>query len=137
MRLTTQVTEFTGFNESPVGGNFILSSNRSFYGYVVAGTSILYNKTQGTSGTVSSLSATRVANDTINAPVLFAPGDLFLVTLATPWTIQNSDGPIVSVDCSLCGYSYPAKELVGGLCKWCRDADGRRASGNTTPLYGT
>ena len=33
----------------------------------------------------------------------------------------NSDGPIIEIQCNLCGFSYPSSELTEGLCRWCVD----------------
>ena len=118
MKHTVTTSELSGTNESPVGGNFIVSSNREFVTRrVVVGISILTNKSNGLSGLVSATTQTR-----IDAPdVHFKPGDFFSVTLETPWTIQNDDGPLVEVECNRCGFSYPIKKLTNGLCSTCID----------------
>jgi len=117
MERTTTITELSGHNESPIGGNFITSSNRDFVNrHVVAGSSELYNMSTGESGTVSAVTSSR-----IDAPVYFKPGDFFRVTLDSDWILQNDDGPVITVECNQCGFSYPRKELVNGLCKTCID----------------
>lgn len=119
MKHTTSISDLSGTNESPVEGDFIVSSNRDFITRrVVAGISILYNKSKGLSGLVSVVTTSRIDA----AGTKFSPGDFFLVTLATPWTIQTDDGPVIEVECNRCGFSYPDKELTNGLCKWCIDA---------------
>ena len=118
MKHTTSVSDLSGTNESPIGGDFIISLSRDFITRrVVVWNSILYNKSKGLSGMVSAVTSTRI--DAVGTQ--FSPGDFFLVTLATPWIIQNSDGPVIEVECNRCGFSYPNKELVNGLCKWCID----------------
>lgn len=122
MKHTVEVSELSGTNESPVEGNFVVSTNRDFVNrHVVVGVSVLYNKFTGKSGVVSAITATQINTANVN----FKPGDLFLVTLSTPWTIQNSDGPVIEVECNRCGFSYPQKELVNGKCKTCRDKSNR------------
>ncbi len=118
MKHTTTVSVLDGMNESPVGGDFIVSSNRDFVTRrVIVGISVLTNKSNGKSGTVTVATATRVDASGTN----FKPGDFFSVTLASPWTVQTVDGPVVEVECNRCGFSYPSKELTLGLCKVCQD----------------
>lgn len=118
MKHTTTISELSGTNESPVGGDFITSTNRDFIiRGVVVGTSILYNKSKGLSGIVSVVTASRI--DATGTK--FSPGDLFLVSLASSWVVQNSDMPVIEVECNRCGFSYPNKELQNGLCKVCID----------------
>jgi hypothetical protein len=117
MRVTRTVTELTGTNESPIGGNFIIDTGRSFVSQnVVSGVSILTNKSTNLSSLVTTVTATR-----LDANVAFKPGDFYSVTLSSAWTVQNSDGPIVDIECKRCGFSYPSWELTGGLCEWCVD----------------
>ncbi len=117
MKHTTTTSILSGTNESPIGGQFIISTNRDFViRNVTVGVSVLTNKTTENSGVVTSVSATQV-----NAPVAFTPGDFFEVTLSTPWTLQTTNGVVIEVECNRCGWSYPSKELVRGLCKTCVD----------------
>jgi hypothetical protein len=118
MKYTITASELFGTNESPVGGNFIVSSNRDFTTRrVVVGISILTNKTKGLSGLVSVVTTNRIDAPEVN----FSPGDFFSVTLESPWTIQTDDGPVLEVECNRCGFSYPVKSLSMGLCKVCID----------------
>ncbi len=118
MKHTTTVNNLDGMNESPVGGDFIVSSNRDFVTRrVIAGISVLTNESNGKCGIVTMATATRVDAVGIN----FKPGDFFSVTLASPWTVQTVDGPVIEVECNRCGFSYPSKELTLGLCKICID----------------
>ncbi len=118
MKHTTTISELSGTNESPIGGNFIISSNRDFITRrVVVGISTLYNKTKNLSGLVTAVTASRIDAGGTN----FKPGDFFLVSLETPWVIQTSDGPVIEVECRRCGFSYPTKELVNDYCSVCRD----------------
>jgi hypothetical protein len=118
MKHTTTISDLSGTNESPVGGDFIISSNRDFViRRVVVGVSTLYNKSKGLSGLVSAVTVSRI--EAIGTK--FESGDFFLVTLASAWTVQTDDGPVIEVECNRCGFSYPSKELSNGLCKWCID----------------
>ena len=117
MRVTTNYLDLSGTNESPQPGNFIVDSGRQFISQnVVVGVSVLTNTRYGTSGVVTQVTQTK-----INAPVLFSPGDFYTVTLASPWTLQNSDGPVITVECRVCGFSYPEKDMNDEVCKWCQD----------------
>jgi hypothetical protein len=118
MKHTITTSELTGTNESPIGGNFIIASNRDFVTRgVVVGIDTLYNKTKGLSGLVSAATATRLDAPGVN----FSPGDFFAVSLSTPWTLQTDDGPVMEIECNRCGFSYPSKKLTRGLCKTCID----------------
>lgn len=117
MKHTVEVTELSGFNESPIAGNFIKSSRDFDTRNVTVGVSVLTNSMTGLSGTV-----TAVSDETITAAGMsFSPGDFFYVTLSAPWTLQNSDMPIIEVECKVCGFSYPRKQLVRGICSVCLD----------------
>lgn len=111
------ISILSGTNESPLGGNFIISSNRDFITRkVIAGVSKLINQTTGMSGLVTGVTPSR-----ISANVAFNPGDFFEVILAAPWIIQTADGIVVDVECNRCGWSFPRKALIKGLCKACID----------------
>ena len=118
MRTTRTTSLLEGINEAPVSGNYIISANRDFVTRgVVVGVSTLYNKTTDTSALVTTVTATQ-----INAlGMVFKPGDFFQVSLAAPWMVQTDDGLVVDVECNRCGFSYPDKELIRGLCVTCRD----------------
>jgi hypothetical protein len=118
MKRTVEVTELSGFNESPVAGEYIISLSRDYTTrHVIAGVSVLSNHTTGLSAAVTGVTATMLSVPGLKCN----PGDFYVVSLATPWTIQNDDLPIIEVECNLCGWSYPKKELVGGRCKVCID----------------
>jgi len=118
MKYSRTVDEVAGFNNSPLGGEFITSGERDFAAMNVAvGSSVIYNTSKGTSGIVTAVTDNRIDATGVH----FDPGDFFYVTLDPSWTVQNSDGPLIEVECKRCGWSYPAKELVGGLCKTCID----------------
>ena len=119
MKHTVEVSELSGHNESPVAGNYIVSSNRDFTNrFVTVGSSVLYNETLGTSATVTAVTATQ-----IDAATVFYPGDMWRVTLSANWTLQNSDMPVIEVECNICGFSYPQKDMLRGICKTCQDKD--------------
>lgn len=119
MKHIRTVTILSGVNESPISGEFILSSNRDFVNRgVVVGISELYNKSTGLNATVTTVTSSRI--DALG--LSFKPGDFFEVSLSVAWTVQNDDGPVVEVECSICGYSFPRKELDSKWhCKDCRD----------------
>ena len=123
MKVIRTVSELTGFNESPIGGAFITSSNRDFITRgVVVGISTLYNQTNATSALVTTVTSSRI--DALG--LSFTPGDLWKVSLATPWTVQDDSGiPLVESQCKRCGWNYPAKVLVGGRCPTCVDVSQR------------
>lgn len=118
MRRTFEVSEVSGFNDSPIGGEYITSGERDFAAMnVVAASSVIYNSSKGTSGTV-----TTVTDNRIDATgVWFDPGDFFYVTLDSDWTLQTDDGPVIDVECRRCGFSYPNNQLMDGVCKTCQD----------------
>lgn len=101
-----------------MGGNYIESSERDFIARgVVVGVSTLYNQTSGLSALVGGVTASRITTLGLG----FSPGDFWRVSLNTPWTVQNDNGPIVDIQCKRCGWSYPQKTLVNGLCPTCID----------------
>ena len=118
MRTTRTVDYLEGTNESPASGDFIISSERDFVNRgVTAAASVLYNQSTGDYATVTAVTATRV--DATGCA--FKPGDFFQVSLPTAWTVQTDDGPVINVDCNICGFSYPNKEMNRGVCKTCQD----------------
>lgn len=118
MKHTISITELSGVNESPTSGDFIISSNRDFIVRgVVVGVSTLYNKSTGVSGLVTARTASQI--DATGVP--FKPGDFFTVSLSSAWVLQNADMPVVEVECNICGFSFPSKELTLGRCKVCVD----------------
>jgi len=139
MKHTTTTSILSGTNESPIVGFSVLSSNRDFVTRgVVVGVSILHNKTTGDYGPVTSVTATTIQATSAGSAgwlgghgwfeegwfgdfIRFAPGDFFEVVLAAPWIIQTVDGPVIDVECNRCGWSFPSKVLIGGLCKVCID----------------
>ena len=117
MKHTTTTSILSGTNESPIVGQFIVGVGRDFIVRgVVTGVSVLTNKTTRKSGLVTGVAAAQV-----NASVTFNPGDFFEVTLAAPWIMQTADGPVIEVECKRCGWSFPNRALVNGLCKVCID----------------
>lgn len=118
MRTTWTISELSGINRAVASGDYVEDYERYFTTKgVAAGTCTLYNKSNGTSAVVSAATATRVTA----AGIVFYPGDFYVVTLPTAYMMQNSDGPLIEVECNRCGFSYPAKELVKGLCEVCID----------------
>lgn len=118
MRHTWTISTIDGTNETPTVGEYITSTSGDFINRgVVIGVSVLTNKTTGAYGTVSARTATTVTATGIS----FDPGDFYSVTLPTPWTVQNEFGPLIEIECNICGFSYPVKELVKGRCKDCID----------------
>ena len=122
MKVIRTVSELFGVNEAPLRGDYIQSSNRDFITRgVIVGVSTLYNQTNGLSALVSAVTASRI--DALGTD--FYPGDLWKVSLPTPWTVQEDGRSLVEIQCKRCGWSYPAKTLVGGRCPTCVDASQR------------
>ena len=139
MKHTTTTLVLSGTNESPIAGLFVVGSTRDFVTRgVVAGVSMLYNRTTGAYGSVATVTPTTIQAVSVDSPdwfegegwfvggwfgnfLWFSPGDFFEVTLASPWTLQTADGPVIEVECNRCGWSYPNRVLVNGLCKTCID----------------
>jgi hypothetical protein len=118
MKHTWTIDQLSGYNRSQTNGEFIEDANREFSTKgVVVGVSTLYNKETDASGLVTTVTADRI--DALG--VRFKRGDLYVVTLAADWTMQNDDGPLVEVECNMCGFSYSMKELTRGRCKVCID----------------
>lgn len=118
MKHTWTIDQLSGYNRAQSNGDFIEDANREFVTKgVVVGVSTLYNKETDVSGLV-----TAVTEDRIDATgVSFKRGDPYVVTLNAAWTMANSDGALIEVECRRCGFSYPSKELSNGLCKVCID----------------
>ena len=122
MKHTWTIDQLSGYNRSQSNGDFIEDTNREFTTKgVVIGVSILYNKATNASGLVTDRTEDRVDATGVS----FTRGDPYVVTLSTAWTIQNSDGPLIEVECNRCGFSYPSKDLTRGLCKVCVDKSQR------------
>ena len=120
MKSYFQITELTGFNQSPTSGDFILDGGNKFIrSGVVIGVSILYNMETGISSLV-----TDVTEETITATgVPFKQGQPYIVTLSVPWTITDPDEniPITDIECKRCGFSFPSNKLIEGVCRDCYD----------------
>jgi hypothetical protein len=118
MKHTWTISELTGLNKALSLGEYIEDEERYFTTKgVVTGVSLLTNVDTGISSLVTSATETKVGA----VGVTFQPGDFYIVTLASDYTMQNSDGPLIEIECSLCGFSYPSKELTNGRCKVCID----------------
>lgn len=118
MRHTWTVSELSGLNRAQAAGDYIEDFERDFVTRgVVVGSSTLYNKSKGLSALVTGVTSTRVTATGTN----FVPGEMYVVSLDTAWTVQTPDGPLIEVECNICGFSYPAKELTKGRCKVCID----------------
>lgn len=122
MKHTWTIDQISGYNRAQSNGDFIEDTNREFATRgVVVGVSILYNKETNVSGLV-----TDVTDDRVDATgVSFKRGDPYVVTLNADWTMANTDGPLIEVECNRCGFSYPSKELTRRLCKVCIDKSQR------------
>jgi hypothetical protein len=119
MKHTIEIFDLSGLNESPVSGDFIISSNRDFVTRGVTTASIITNGKSGISGTVSAVTASKITS----TGMMFNPGDPFHVTLAVGWILQNADVPVIEVECNVCGFCYPQKQLTKGRCKTCIDKE--------------
>ncbi len=120
MKTYFQVTELTGFNQSPTPGDFILDSGNKFIrAGVIASVSTLYNMETGISGLV-----TGVTEEVVTATgVSFKQGQPYVVTLSAAWTITDPDEniPITDIECKRCGFSFPSNKLIEGVCRDCYD----------------
>jgi hypothetical protein len=118
MKHTWTISELSGINRAQAAGDYIEDYERDFLTKgVVAVTDTLYNDTTGTSGAVSAVTDDKVTA----AGMAFKPGDFYRVSITATYVMQNSDGPLIEVECNICGWSYPAKDLVRGRCKVCID----------------
>jgi hypothetical protein len=120
MKSYLQVDELTGMNRSPIAGEFITENDAKFLrAGVTVGLSVLYNMETGVSGTVTGATETRV--DATGVP--FKPGQPYIVSLPSDWTVTDpaDNIPIVDIECKRCGFSFPKKKLVEGYCKDCYD----------------
>jgi len=118
MKHTWTISNIDGTNETPIVGDYITSTSGDFINRgVVIGVSVLTNKTTGVYATVTARTATTVTA----TGVAFNSGDFYSVTLPNPWTVSNEFGPLIEVECNICGFSYPSKDLVKGRCKDCID----------------
>ena len=119
MKHTWTIDELSGINRAQAAGDYIEDYERYFAtkGVVADGTCTLYNVTKGIDAIVIAVTETKVTG----GGTRFSPGDFYRVTLTTDYVMQNSDGALIEVECSLCGFSYPSKELVRGKCKVCID----------------
>ncbi len=121
MRRTWTIDELVGFHDAPTKLTYLSCSTGAFVTRgVTIGSSLLTNKTTMLGGLVTNLTET-----TILAGVSFSSGDLFLVTLPTPYTMEDEFGPLIEIECRVCGFSFPSKELIKGRCKDCVDAPQR------------
>ena len=120
MKTYFSVTELTGFNQSPVSGDFILDGDNKFIrAGVVVGVSTLYNMETDVSGLV-----TGVTEETVTATgVPFKQGQPYVVSLSAAWIITDPDEniPIVDIECKRCGFSFPSNKLIEGVCRDCYD----------------
>lgn len=120
MKTYIKVSELTGFNQSPVAGDFIKDDGQLFVrSGVVIVLSTLYNMETGVSGLVTGVTETTVTA----AGVPFKQGQPYVVTLPVDWTITDPDEniPIVDIECKRCGFSFPTAKLVEGYCQDCYD----------------
>ncbi len=127
MKTYFQVTELTGFNQSPVLGEFIQDAGHNFTRAGVAiGLSVLYNMETGVSSAVTGFTATTVEA----TGVAFKQGQPYVVSLPVPWTITDpaDNIPITDIECKRCGFSFPKDQLVEGVCKVCYDPPKRPKS---------
>lgn len=115
-RHTVLIGTLTGFNTATSGGYCFTDRDRAFATQKAWPGIEIYNMTTGTKGMIL-----EVSGDQLCTTIWFNPGDFYTIWLREAWILANSDGPIIEIDCRRCGFSYPRKELVRGLCKWCRD----------------
>ena len=118
MKHSRTIDELSGINRAMAAGAYIEDYERYFSTKgVVAGVDTLTNKTTGVGTLVSAVTDSRVTA----AGSSFKPGDFYTVSIIATYVVQTADGAVIEVECSVCGFSYPSKELVRGKCKVCID----------------
>ncbi len=140
MGITRTVSVLQGFNHTPYLGKLIKDPNQDFVRRgVVAGVSVVRRVKDNVHAVVTTVTPDTIetagdwfADEWFELPrghwfsatgIEFEYGDFYEVTLVAPWVVQNSDSPILDVECRRCGFSYPKKELQNGLCEECIDED--------------
>ena len=118
MRQQHTLEYISGIQESPTGGTTL----RSSWNFTTVGAQagdVIQNKTQGTAGTIQSVTD---ANNLV-ANITFRPGDLFEITLSTAWSAASNIGPTYELVCKVCGFACTTEELDShdGKCKECYD----------------
>src|SRR5574343_466151 len=116
MRHVVLVGKFAGFNNSPSGGYFLIVRDRPLGDDNIWPGLTIHNNSTGVSGIIL-----RIVDETVYTTVWINPGEFYTICLSKPWTLANSDGPVIEIDCRLCGWSYPREQLVNGLCWTCQD----------------
>lgn len=120
MKTYFSVNELTGMNGSPVAGEFITEPSAKFVrAGVTVGSSVLYNKETDKSATVTNVTETRIDATGVS----FKPGQSYLVTLPSAWTLTDpaDNAPVVDIECKVCGFSFPQNKLTEGKCQVCYD----------------
>ena len=106
MRQQHTLEVLSGFHEGPIASSSLYSS----WDFTTAGVQVgdtVENRTQGTSGTVQSVSD----ENTLETDISFEPGDFFEITLQTEWAVTSNLGPTYENICSLCGKEVTTQEL--------------------------
>jgi hypothetical protein len=82
-------------------------------------TNVVENRQTGQTGTVT------VVGTNLTADIQFSPGDPYIITLTTPYTVASSEEPVYELVCKMCGFQCKKKELdtYQGRCKVCFDPD--------------
>ena len=115
MRTIYKTTEVVGcFNGPQRSSTIPLALNPTKAGIAVG--SKVENTSKGITGTVLNIGTGSVATD-----VLFDIGDFYVITLPTAQNLQTDDGPVIDVECKICGFSFPGTELIDDRCKICHD----------------
>jgi len=126
VRHTWTVDELSGINKAPTRGTTVYAPEGNFVARgVVVGISMLYNMSTGQYGLVTAVTPTTLQATHGGWYIDFSPGDFWRVLLAAPWVVQNEDGPLIEIECNICGFSYPRKGLVKGRCSRCIDTSQR------------
>jgi hypothetical protein len=111
------MSEICGIFNGPVAGTTVPLAVAPATVGITIGT-VIKNESNGITGAVTAVNAASVEVD-----VSFAPGEFYTITLPTAWQAQNDDGLVIDVECRVCGFSFPATELVDDTCSVCLDKD--------------
>lgn len=115
MRQHWTMTEVAGLNRRLTVGNSIVDAH-DFLTEGVAIGDVVTNVERGTAGT-----ATGVALHEVSTTIPFGPGEPYIITLGTAWTVANEFGPCYEFICRQCGFATERSKMTDGKCPTCQD----------------
>ena len=124
MRQTHTLSEITGLNRCLTVGYSIVDA-WDWTAVGVIPTDVVENRTTGKTGTVT------VVGTDLTTDVQFSPGDPYIITLSTAYTVVSSEEPVYELVCKMCGWQTKKEELdtYQGRCKVCFDPDPPKKAG--------